>query len=185
MLTRMRSLAVAPATKYAQSTARAIGSSVRRTRTIDGSTGLLGSTERWSDSLLIDHPRGFGVPAVMCRQKVGIGEYWRNDIREILIGLNVPECIEEFDIAIPVGAHPSRRDQSRNWFASVDGELCRFEIPREFLCRGFAAPVRVLLREIGLLKPLRPRTSRFFATPRLPLASRFREASPNSRHSQL
>src|SRR5579871_1303173 len=130
MLTRMRSLAVAPATKYAQSTARAIGSSVRRTRTIDGSTGLLGSTERWSDSLLIDHPRGFGVAAVMCRQKVGIGQYWGNDVREILIGLEVPECIEDLSVARYVGAHSSRRDQSRNWFVGIDRELCRFEITR-------------------------------------------------------
>src|SRR5215472_11383425 len=105
MLTRMRSLAVAPATKYAQSASRAMGSSVRRTRTIDGSTGLLGSTERWSDSLLIDHPRGFGVAAVMCRQKVGISKYGGNDVRKIFIGFEVPECIEEFDVAGDVGAH--------------------------------------------------------------------------------
>src|SRR5215471_7973364 len=105
MLTRMRSLAVAPATKYAQPASRAIGSSVHRTRTIDGSTGLLGSTERWSDSLLIDHPGGFGVAAVMCRQKVGVSQYGGNNIREILIGLEVPECIEDFDITGRVGAH--------------------------------------------------------------------------------
>src|SRR5215831_13512239 len=99
MLTRTRSLAVAPAIKYAQSAWRAIGSSVRRTRTIDGSTGLLGSTERWSDSLLIDHPRGFCVAAVMCRQEVGISKYWGDDIRKIFIGLKVPECIEKLDVA--------------------------------------------------------------------------------------
>src|SRR5215475_7573673 len=110
MLTRMRSLAVAPATKYAQPASRAIGSSVRRTRTIDGSTGLLGSTERWSDSLLIDHPRGFGVAAVMCRQKVGIGQYWGNDVREFVIGLEIPECIEDLEVAGRVGAHPSCGD---------------------------------------------------------------------------
>src|SRR6516162_4186121 len=107
MLTRMRSLAVAPATKYTQSTSRATGSTVRRTRTIDGSTGLLGSTERWSDSLLIDPPRGFGVATAMCRQEVGIGEYWGNDIRKIFIDLEVPEGIEDFDVADHVGAHPS------------------------------------------------------------------------------
>src|SRR5579864_5239274 len=113
MLTRMRSLAVAPATKYAQSVSRAIGSSVRRTRTTDGSIGLFGDMERWSDSLLIDHPRGFSVAAVMCRQKVGISKYWGHDVREILIGLEVPEGIQDFDLAVYVSAHPSCRDQSR------------------------------------------------------------------------
>src|SRR6516164_9583693 len=136
MLTRMRSLAVAPATKYTQSTSRAIGSSVRRTRTIDGSTKLLGSTERWSDSLLIDHPRRFGVAAAICRQKVGIGKYWGNNIRKVFVGLEVPECIEEFDVAGHVGAHASCRDQSCNWFAGVDRELCRFEVPRQLLRSG-------------------------------------------------
>src|SRR5581483_8008786 len=151
----MRSLAVAPATKYTQWASRAIGSRLRRTRTIDGSTGLLGSTERWSDSLLIDHPRGFGVAAIMCRQKVGISKYWGNDVREIFIGSEAPECIENFDVAGHVGAHPSRRDQSRNRFAGVDCELCRFEIPRQLLRGGFASPVRVLLRKIGLVKAFR------------------------------
>src|SRR6516162_11702056 len=155
MLTRMRSLAVAPATKYTQSTSRAIGSSVRRTRTIDGSTGLLGSTERWSDSLLIDHPRGFGVAAIMCCQKVGINEHWGNNIREILIGFEVQECIEELDVAGHVGAHPSCRAQSRNWFSSVDCELCRFEIPRQLFRGRFASPVCVLLCEFGLVKAFR------------------------------
>jgi hypothetical protein len=80
--------------------------------------------------LFIDHPRGFGVAAVMCRQKVGIGQYWGNDVWEIFIGLEVPKCIEKFEVAVYVGAHPSGRDQSRNGLASVEGELCRFEIPR-------------------------------------------------------
>ena len=104
--------------------------------------------ERGSDSLLIDHPRGFGVAAIVCRQKIGIGEYGGNNIREIVIGLEVPECIEKFDVAVHVGAHPSRRDQSRNRFAGIDGEVCRFEIPRQLLRGGFASPVRVPPREI-------------------------------------
>src|SRR5690348_15414040 len=122
---------------------------------MDGSTGLLGCTERWSESLLIDHPRGFSVAAVMCRQEVGVSQYWGNNIREILIGLQVPKCIEDLDAAGRIGAHPSRRDQSRDWFAGVDRELCRFEIPRQLLRGGFASPIRVLLREIGLLKAFR------------------------------
>src|SRR5690349_12156083 len=97
---------------------------------IDGSTALLGSTERWSDSLLIDHPRGFRVAAVMCCQKVGKSQHWGNDIREIFDGLEIPECIKDCDIPGNFGAHTSGRNQSSDWLASVNCELCRFEIPR-------------------------------------------------------
>ena len=98
--------------------------------------------------MLIDHPRRFAVAAIVCRQKIGIGQYRENDFREIVIRLEVPECIEKFDVAVHVGPHPSRRDQSRNRFAGTDGELCRFEIPPQFLRGGFASPVRVPPREI-------------------------------------
>jgi len=86
--------------------------------------------EGWNDSLLIDHPRGFGVAPVVCSQKVGINKYRGNNIREILIAPGSSRIYRELDVAGHIGAHPSGRNQFRDWLASVDGEVRRFGISR-------------------------------------------------------
>src|SRR5579863_7968148 len=148
----MRSLAVAPATKYGHSAARATGSRERSTRRTTGSTGLVGGVECRGDSLFINYPRGLCVAPVMCRQKVGISKQWRNDIWEIFVGIKVPERIKNLDVTGRVGTHPSCRDQLGNGLAGIDCELCRFEVPRQLLCGCLASPIGVLLHQVGVLK---------------------------------
>src|SRR5579863_1822995 len=108
--------------------------------------------ECWGDSLLINHPRGLRVAAVMCRQKVSVSKHRGNDIWKIFVGIKVPERIQNFDVTGWVSAHPPCRDQLSNGFAGIDRKLNRFEISRQLLCCCLASPVSVLLRQIGLLK---------------------------------
>src|ERR1022692_495184 len=130
----MRSRAVAPARKYSQLDDRAIGSSPRNTRTTNRSTALFSGVEGWRDSLLIDHPSGFCIAAVICCQKVGIGQDRRNDIgRVILVRMGrrkIPELLQYLNVAARLGPHPARRDQLCDWLTCIDSEMRGFEIVR-------------------------------------------------------
>src|ERR1019366_5380540 len=143
----MRSRAVAPARKYSHFDERAIGSSTRRTRTTDGSTGLFSGTECWCDSLLIDHPGGLRVAAVMCCQKVGVGQDRRNDIRHVIYFCRgrrkIPELLQYLNVAVRLCPHPAGRYQFGDWFSAVDGEMRRLEIARQFFGSRFTTPVCV------------------------------------------
>src|ERR1035441_8129023 len=108
----MRSRAVAPATKYSQSAERAVGSSNRSTRTMDGSTALRRGVQCWRDSLFIDHPCRVHVAAVMCRQKVGISENRWNHIRYILVCAKIPELLQDFDVADRLDRKSTRLNSS-------------------------------------------------------------------------
>src|SRR3984957_5187035 len=81
----MRSRAVAPARKYSHLDDRAIESIAPNTRTTARSMALFSGVEGWLDSLLIDHPGGFCIAAIICCQKVGIGQDRRNDIGSVIL----------------------------------------------------------------------------------------------------
>jgi len=86
------------------------------------------------------------------RHQVGIGKNRRNDIRKTSVWGKIPEDIQDFDVASPVGAHPRCRDQLGNGSAGVYCEVRGPEILRQFLGGWFTSPVCVLLCEIGFLK---------------------------------
>src|ERR1700679_4220726 len=149
----MRSLAVAPATKYSQPATLAIGSSTRRTRMTDGSTGLLGGMECGGNSLLIDHPRCFSIPTVVCGQEIRVGKQRRNDIWESCFCVEIPERVQNLDVARGIGAHPPGGNQLDDGFAGIDREFCGLEISRQLFRGRFTSPVGIL-RQIDLLKTL-------------------------------
>src|SRR5580698_10570162 len=130
----MRSRAVAPARKYSHLADRAIGSSARNTRTMDRSTALFSGVEGWLDLLLIDHPGGFYIAAIICRQKVGIGQDRRNDIGSVILvrvgRRKFPELLQYLNVACRLGPHPARRDQPCDGLTCIDSEMRGFEIAR-------------------------------------------------------
>src|SRR5579863_3546523 len=132
--TRIRSRAVAPARKYSHLDDRAIGSSTRNTRTTDRSTALFSGVEGWLDSLLIDHPGGFCIAAIICCQKVGIGQDRRNNIGCVILvrvgHRKIPELLQYLNVACPLGPHPARRDQLCDGLTCIDSEMRGFEIAR-------------------------------------------------------
>src|SRR5271156_6248821 len=109
----MRSRAVAPATKYTQSSACVIGSRHSSTRTTDGSTGLFAGTECRRDSLFINHPGSLGVAAIMSCEKIGVGEDRGHYIGKGLVRIEIPELSQDFDVAVLGRPHPAGCDQFR------------------------------------------------------------------------
>ena len=103
----------------------------------------------------MDYAGGFRVPAVIRRQQIGVCKDLRDNVRQAPIPLQIPERIENFDVARCICSHPGCRGQLRNRFAHVNCELGRLEIVREFLRRGFASPVRVVSHKIELKEALR------------------------------
>src|SRR6185312_780678 len=128
----MRSRAVAPARKYWHLDDRAIGSSTRNTRTKDRSTALFSGVEGWLDSLLIDHPGGFCIAAIICCQKVGIGHDRWNDIGCVILVRVVrrksPELLQYLNVALGLGPHPACRDQLCDGIICIDSEMRGFQI---------------------------------------------------------
>jgi len=83
------------------------------------------------------------VPRIQRRHEVRIHEQWRRQIVVVCrLGLEVPEFLQQLDVAIGIGAQSMLQYELPGIAGQVNRKRSRFPIPGEPICCDLAAPDR-------------------------------------------